>query len=261
MLSTRRSHIPIIPFLRHWRDQPSLNFKILLARRLPVNLKSWYLEPMYLPRSSGGKVLAFVALLAIPVLAVLPGKGGQSARPAQTFSNIDLALQNMRQAMRISTGFERALGDTDIAVTLDLSRNEPGSVLDELIAQRPIYVWTLEGGVYCVYPRIRNESLAQLAVAKYVLRDANLRDATEGVFTLPELVKWRSDHRVGRLLDESYLTAPRGSPTNEPQRISITLSNVPLRAILSEIAYRFGKTQWTISHLQLPQQEAISLHF
>jgi hypothetical protein len=202
-----------------------------------------------------------VVLLAVGFLCFAPGAKSQSARSTQTLSNIDVALESLRQTFHISVGFERALSDTNIPVTLNLAGSEPGSILDDLTAQRPAYTWTLEGGVYCVYPRIRNESLSQLVVANYALRDATLRDATEAIFTLPEIVKWRLDHRAARLLDESYLKAPRGSPPDQPQRISLTLSNVPLRVILSEVASHFGRTQWTLSHLQGTQQESLSLHF
>jgi hypothetical protein len=200
--------------------------------------------------------------LALYLSILVPNAASQSAPTSQTFSDISLALQSIRQRFGISTGFERSIGDPNVAVTLDLSANEPGRVLDSLIAQRSAYVWSLDGGVYCVYPRIPGESLSQLVVANYSVRNVTLFTAQQAVYDLPEVKKWLSDRQSGVLIAGSSLMIPRDSPAvaGEP-RISLTLYNAPLRTVLSQIATGFAKGRWSISHLRTGQEEAVQIQF
>jgi hypothetical protein len=198
-------------------------------------------------------------LVLLPLIALLglhvPVRGW--AQSSQTFSSIGLALQGIRQTFSVSTGFENATGDLDkTPVTLDLSSNAPRA-LDELVAQRPSYVWTLKDGFYDVYPKMKFDSFTQLTVAKYSVKDATLIEAVRTIDTLPEVHKWLDRRHATRadLIGGDRLMTP-GVPF-VPDRRSLTLGKVPVRSILNELYRNFGQTQWTVWH----EGQRISMFF
>ena len=169
------------------------------------------------------------------------------ARSSQTFSSIGLALQGIRQAFFVSTGFENETGDLDkTPIALDLSGNDVPWVFDALVAQRPSYVWSLKDGFYDVYPKKKADSFAQLTVANYSVKDATLIEAVLAIDKLPEVQEWLAHRHVTRadLIGGSRLMTP-GVPV-QPQRMSFTLEKVPVRSILNQIYRNFGQTEWTI---------------
>jgi hypothetical protein len=174
-------------------------------------------------------------------------------QPAQTFENIGLALQAIRQTFYVSTGFENAIGDLDkTPVTLDLSGNDLARVFDALVAQRPSYVWSLKDGFYDVYPKMKAQSFSQLSVASYAVKDATLREAVEAIDKLPKVRRWLTHRHVRRadLIGGSRLMPPRGAVYTPPpqRRLSLALKNVQVRTILNQVYSKFGETDWTIWH-------------
>jgi hypothetical protein len=205
------------------------------------------MRPSNLPLRKRSFLRLSVALLSLqaPVQGV--------AQSAQTFSNINFALQAIRQSFYVSTGFENAIGDLDkTPVTLDLSGNDVARVFDALVAQRPSYGWSLKDGFYDVYPKMRAQSFSQLSVANYAVRDATLREAVDAIDKLPKVQRWLTHRhsRRGDLIAGSRLMPPRGAPV-EPQpqrRRSLALKNVQVRTILNQIYSNFGETHWAIWH-------------
>ena len=175
------------------------------------------------------------------------------AQSAQTYSSIGLALQAIRQNFNVSTGIEHPVGDADESpVTLDLSGNDVSRVFDNLVAQRPTYVWSLKDGVYDVYPRMKGESLSQLTVGNYVLSDTTFQEAKEAIVNLKEVRKWLSQRRATANWPDAasvFLPGP-GGPflRSEPVRRSLALNKVPLRTVLNQLMTRFGGMQWNIWH-------------
>ena len=138
-----------------------------------------------------------------------PSLGGGGSRA--TFSSIGLALQGIRQAFFVSTGFENATGDLDkTPVTLDLSGNDVPRVFDALVAQRPSYVWSLNDGFYNVYPKKKVDNFAQLTVANYSVKDATLIEAVLAIDKMPEVQKWLTLRHLNRadLIGGSRLMTP-----------------------------------------------------
>jgi hypothetical protein len=174
-------------------------------------------------------------------------------QPAQTFENIGLALQAIRQTFNVSTGFENAIGDLDKSpVMLDLSGNDVARVFDALVAQRRTYVWRLNDGFYDVYPKMNADNFSHLRVASYVVTDATLREAVDAIDKIPKVQRWLTHRHTKRadLIGGSRLMPPRGAPV-EPQpqrRRSLALKNVEVRTILNQIYNNFGETHWAIWH-------------
>jgi hypothetical protein len=194
-----------------------------------------------------GILLLFVVLLSLQT--PIPGM----AQSEETFSNIDFALQAIRQTFNVSTGFETAVGDIDkIPITLDLSGNSVTRVFDALVTQRPDYVWSLKDGFYDLYPKMKAQSFSQINVTNYVVRDATLREAVDAIEKLPEIKRWLTHHRKRRV----DLMNVAGPPPPQERR-SLALENVQVRTILNQLYSSFGERQWTIWH----QRQDIGMSF
>jgi len=179
------------------------------------------------------------------ISTVIPALRGQNdGRNGQTFSKIDLAVQAIREAYSIRTGTETAADDADIQpINLDLGGKDIPEVFRHLVSQRRAYSWVLENGVYDLYPAANGQGLSEITVHAFILKDASRLDASQELSKLPELQKWLSDHHASRkeIINESTYR-------NKDQRVSLSLSDMPLRTVLNELIGSFGDTQWAISH-------------
>jgi hypothetical protein len=192
------------------------------------------------------------AFLGICSLLVMASQATAPAQNAQSFQNMYIALHAVRAIHHIPAGLEIPAADegNKTPITFDPSGINLTSVFDSLVAQRPVYAWSFEDGVYDVYPRQQADALSQLSVANFVLTNNTREEAREAIFNLPEVRDWLSRHRAVRgalLLAESRLITP-GVPPPAPKRVSLTLANVPLRIVLNQVIKEFGRPEWIISH-------------
>jgi len=180
----------------------------------------------------------FVILLSLQV----PING--MPQSAETFSNMDFALQAIRQTFNVSTGLELAIGDTDKTPTaLDLSGSSVTRVFDALVTQRPNYVWSLRNGFYDVYPKIKDQSFSQVSVANYIVRDVTLREAVDAIEKAPEIKRWLALNHKRR---QNLISVDRIGPPPPQEKRSLSLQNVKVRTILNLVYSSFGEMQWTI---------------
>jgi hypothetical protein len=193
-----------------------------------------------LPLRKKSPLLLLVLLLSLQALV----KG--AAQPEQTFSNIGVAMEAIRQTFNVSTGFENTIGDLDnTPVKVDLSGDDVARVFDALIAQRPAYVWSLKDGFYDVYPKMKADSFSQLIVANYVVTDASLIEAVDAIDKLPNVQRWFSSRHVTR---GNLISGIRPMPSPPQRKRSLALKNVPIRTILNRVYGNFGETHWVIWH-------------
>jgi len=77
-----------------------------------------------------------------------------SARtPAETFTTLRGALEEVAAKYQIQVGLEYATNDKDLQpITLNLSAKSVDTVLTRLISQKTDYAWSLADSVYDVYP-------------------------------------------------------------------------------------------------------------
>ena len=185
-------------------------------------------------------------LIGMLALVALEGQASCHGMSAETFSNIYLAVQAIRANCNVPTGFEAAKSDPNTtAITLDLYANEVARVLDNLVEQRPSYKWSMEDGVYDLYPKSKTERLSGLVIRTFVLQKVTHTQALVALDKLPEVQNWHSRHHEygGVLISHS------GPPQTE-SRISLVLKNVPIRTILNKLSLKLGSApdepQWSI---------------
>jgi len=185
-----------------------------------------------------------------------------NAQSTRSFAGIGLALRAVTQGYHIATGFEKAIGDSDVSpIAVDLSGNDVARVLDSLIAQRPSYTWNLEDGVYDIYPK--GDNLSQVMVRTFLLTNGTLGEARNALLNLPEFEKWYLDHRTnGRnIISDSHLAPGRGAPpAAEPKRVSLTLNDVQVRTILNQLIAKFDRPSWSMAH-EGEKGERVSVQF
>ena len=94
----------------------------------------------------------------------------QPASSPNTYPSLSLALQAVRLNYKVPVGYEAAINDPDkTALSLEFSHGIE-SVFDEIVRQRPFYVWTLDAGIYNLYPK--TEAISDLPVITFFLKDA-----------------------------------------------------------------------------------------
>jgi hypothetical protein len=200
------------------------------------------------------KSKALFGFLLICALLPFRGLATFAARPEQSFQNINIALQAVRQTRGILTGLEIPTADeaNKSPISFDPSGNDLAHVFDLLVAGRPAYAWNLQDGVYDVYPRQQAESLAQLNVSAFVLTNSTLDEAQAALFDLPEVKAWLSAHRAARGgggAEHSGLGPGPAGPFPQPKRVSLSLANVKLYNVLNQLITKFGRAQWIIDHV------------
>jgi len=200
------------------------------------------------------KVCRFFQFFRICILLSLVGTPRIDAQSEQSFQNINIAVQAIRQTHDILTGLE--IPATDEAnkspVILDPSGKDLTHVFDLVTARRPAYTWNLQDGVYDVYPRQQAESLSQLNVSVFVLTNNTLDEAQAALFDLPEVKAWLSAHRAARGgggAEHSGLGPGPAGPFPEPKRVSLSLANVKLYNVLNQLITKFSRAQWIIGHV------------
>jgi hypothetical protein len=197
--------------------------------------------------------------LKLCTLFVLVGQTSGHAQSVHSYQNINIAMQAIRQAHGVLTGLE--IPATDEAnkkpVTFDPSGRDIARVFDSVVARRPAYSWSLNDGVYDVYPKQQGESLSRLNVAAFVLTDSTLDEAQAALFNLPEVKEWLTAHhaaRGGGGAGHSGLGPGPAGPFPQPKRVSLTVTNVRLYTILNQLISKFGRTQWIIGHVPVEGQ-------
>jgi hypothetical protein len=187
-------------------------------------------------------------LLGMLVLMSPEGHANCHGFSAAAFPNIYLALEAVRAKCGVPIGFEKVVSDPDnTAILLDLDANDAALVFDKLVSQRPAYGWSIEGGVYDLYPKLKADRLSGLIIRTFVLEEATRTQALTVLDKLPEVQKWHTRrHEYG-----GVLISQSGISPAEP-RISLMLKNVSLRTILNKLSLSLGSgprgSQWSIVH-------------
>ena len=101
---------------------------------------------------------AFAVLLPVPA-------------QAETFTTLRGALDAVAARYRIQVGVEYAAHDQDLqTITLDLSTENVDAVLNQLVNQKPDYVWSFVDSVYDVYPTRNPDSILDVRIHEFTMK-------------------------------------------------------------------------------------------
>jgi hypothetical protein len=94
--------------------------------------------------------------------------------PAETFTTLRVALDEIASAYKVQVGLEYATNDKDLQpINLNLSVKSIEAVLGQLTNQKSDYSWSLKEGVYDVYPKSRPDSILDVKIHEFSIENAS----------------------------------------------------------------------------------------
>jgi hypothetical protein len=181
--------------------------------------------------------LAILAILASPF-----GARSKVAQKLESFPTFSGALEEIEARYKANVGFESVVNASDHQVSVDFSPVEVAGALRSLVAHEPVYTWKLDNGVYDVFPKAVRDSVLDVVVRDFSVKDVTLEEASDSISSLPEFRSWLSAHHARR--HEIYLYS--GHIKGASSRVSLVVSNVPLRTVLNDLIIVSGERQWTV---------------
>jgi hypothetical protein len=132
----------------------------------------------------GDRACANVILLAVPT-------------QAETFTTLRGALDDVAARYRIQVGLEYAAQDKDLQpITLDLSAKTVDAVLNQLVNQKPDYVWSFVDNVYDIYPKANLDSILDVRILEFSMKGLSSKEAANLVGEIPEIKEWLTSRSV-----------------------------------------------------------------
>lgn len=197
----------------------------------------------------------FIGLAAI--LFLLPLCGQADSQGTQVFRTLDDAVFSIGNSCGIRTGLETGqFTHAGTPITLQISCDSLPATFDRLISQRPGYTWQAEGDVYDVYLKGDSESVLNVRVSAFSVRNASLRQASDAIAKLPEFRRWLSKHHAHN--NDLYVIAGHMWPSK--RKVSLSLRNVSLMIILNRVAQAYHVPRWTVA-LGGSQRQYLAIRF
>jgi hypothetical protein len=130
------------------------------------------------------------------------------------------------------------------AISVKVSEGTVADVIGAVVAQAPGYRWAEVNGVVDVIPQDVSDSVLELRIARFSVKNAAAEDIRPAVVSLPEVKAWLAqNHVVERSFGTPLFPAQRaGLP-----RISLDLSNVTLREILNRVVKEANFHEWLVA--------------
>ena len=196
-----------------------------------------------------------LALAMLLFLVATWSKPQAHAQVHKNFATLHDALSAVRSKYSVPTGLEISASDSgEVPVALQLQQDDLAQALNQLVEQRPEYAWSLSDGVYDLYPKTKADSVSDLMLKNYLVKDATLDKASQALNSLPEFQTWLTTRKLTR---REFQTGPAWNPN---QRIDLNLRDVPLRSVLNKLIKNFGLTNWIIDRYG-DRKEYIAIYF
>ena len=180
-----------------------------------------------------------------------------SARtPAETFTTLRGALEEVAAKYQIRVGLEYAINDKDLQpITLDLSAKSADTVLTQLINQKTDYAWSFADSVYDVYPQSNSDSILDVKIHEFIAKKLSPKNTADLVGQIPEIKEWLITRSVSR---REFQIGP-SAPSSE-KLATVALNNVSFRTLLNTLIRQFGIVDWVVVRYG-ENQEYIGIYF
>jgi len=118
---------------------------------------------------------------------------------AETFTTLRRAIDNVAATYRIQVGLEYAPQDKDLQpITLDVSVKSVDAVFDQLVNQKPDYVWSFVDNVYDIYPKSNPDSILDVRIHRFSAKGLSSKEAASLVGEIPEIKEWLTSRSISR---------------------------------------------------------------
>jgi hypothetical protein len=130
------------------------------------------------------------------------------------------------------------------AISVKMPEGTVGDVVGAVVGQAPGYKWAQVNGVINVMPQDVNDSVLELRIARFRVKDAAAEDLRAAVVSLPEVKAWLAQNQL--------VERTAGTPLFPEQkaglpRISFDVSNVTLREILNRVVKEPNFHEWLVA--------------
>jgi hypothetical protein len=179
----------------------------------------------------GDRACANVILLAVPT-------------HAGTFTTLRGALDDVAARYRIQVGLEYAAQDKDLQpITLDLSAKTVDAVLNQLVNQKPHYVWSFVDNVYDIYPKSNPDSILDVRIHEFSMKGLSSKEAANLVGEIPEIKEWLTSRSVSR---REFQVCAGSCGESSEKLVTVSLKDVTLRTLLNTLIREFGILDWMV---------------
>jgi hypothetical protein len=188
---------------------------------------------------------ANVMLLAVPT-------------QAETFTTLRGALDDVAARYRIQVGLEYAAQDKDLQpITLDLSAETADAILNQLVNQKPDYVWSFVDNVYDIYPKSNPDSILDVRIHEFSMKGLSSKEAANLVGEIPEIKEWLTFRLVSR---REFQVCAGSCGQSSEKLVTVSLKDVTFRTLLNTLVREFGILDWMVGRRFGDDQEYIGIY-
>lgn len=165
-------------------------------------------------------------------------------------------MEEVAAKYKVQIGLEYSVNDKDLLpITLDFSPTNVEAVLGQLTSQKAQYTWSFLDGVYDVYPKAGLDSILDVKIREFSVKNVSSKDAADLVGQIPEIKKWLVTRRVSK---RELQSGP--SVQSSDRLITLSLKNVTFRSLLNRLVHEFGIVDWVVERYG-DRQEFIGIYF
>ena len=137
-----------------------------------------------------------------------------------------------------------AAQDKDLQpITLDLSAETADAVLNQLVNQKPNYVWSFVDNVYDIYPKSNPDSILDVRIHEFSMKGLSAKEAANPVGEIPEIKEWLTSRSVSR---REFQVCAGSCGQSSEKLVTVSLKDVTFRTLLNALIREFGILDWMV---------------
>jgi hypothetical protein len=194
-----------------------------------------------------------IIVLAFAAAAPIQKQGGSHRNGLNTKvgeyqdsgSDIALLLGRASDRLGIAVGLEFSGEIPSKAVSIHVSKGTAADVFSAIVEHAPGYKWVEQDGVVDVLPEHSAESVLDLKIDHFEVRDAMPDEIRDAITSLPEVKAWLTQNKV---VERSFITPIILINDNGKAalpRASIDVRGLTLREIINKIVRSPGFHGWS----------------
>jgi hypothetical protein len=132
-------------------------------------------------------------------------------------------------------------------MSVHISKGTVADIFSAIVDDAPSYKWSEQDGVVNVLPRESMNSVLDLHISRFTVKNATSIKVREAIDTLPEVEAWLKQNGVvdRSPIDIDVFARTRGKPALP--RVSLRLHNLTLRELLNGVVRKTPLSGWTVS--------------
>jgi hypothetical protein len=156
-------------------------------------------------------------------------------------------LSRVSDKFKIPLGIELNKELPHQMVSVHVPKGTVADIFSAIVDAAPGYTWTEQDGIVNILPRERSNSVLDLHISRFTVKDATSIQVREAIDALPEVEVWLKQNGVvdRSPIDIDVFARTRGKPALP--RVSLRLHNLTLRELLNGVVRKTQLSGWTVS--------------